>query len=266
MLCTYNKATDANIVRLAQNNYDARTNNDSPLIEYIRDNFHLLAASDFSISYKLNNQIYNFSLSSDKIKNMKSIKELSTLLSKKYQDFVKFYENIHLKYHESYPEIFNSNLETKPKELEHADLIRVFNRVLTIEAYNFNKSSLNKIKTILNQEGLSTEFALSGAIKKENFELLIYLLNYKNTSVSLSNLNKAIKKGDLDVLKAVLDHPTTKDSYIIALAESTNDSAVIELVKNYNTTINIIKTEESIVDTTILEEVPALGEAPEEVA
>ncbi len=49
VLCTYNKASDANIIQLAQNNYDARTQNDFLLIEYIRDHFHLLVASDFSI-------------------------------------------------------------------------------------------------------------------------------------------------------------------------------------------------------------------------
>lgn len=62
---------------------------------------------------------------------MKSIAELPAFLHKEYKAFVKFYKNIHSEYHESYPEIFNLNIETKPKELTYADLIRVFSRALT---------------------------------------------------------------------------------------------------------------------------------------
>ncbi|QQV75412.1 hypothetical protein H6P87_00968 [Rickettsia tillamookensis] len=204
VLCTYNKAGDANIMQLAQNNYDARTKNDSSLIEYIRDNFHLLAASNFSISYKLDNQIHNFSLSADKIKNMKSIEELPAFLHKEYEAFVKFYKNIHSEYHESYPEIFNLNIETEPKELAQAELIRVFSRVLTLETYNFNKFSLSKIETMLNQKGLYTDSSISKAIEQGNNELLICLLKYDNTKISFSNLNNAIEKGDLAILKAVV--------------------------------------------------------------
>ncbi|MFV9874832.1 MAG: hypothetical protein AB8U32_06900, partial [Rickettsia conorii subsp. raoultii] len=211
VLCTYNKASDANIIQLAQNNYDARTKkNDSLLIEYIRDNFHLLAASDFSISYKLDDQIYSFSLSANKIKNMKSIAELRAFLHQEYKAFVKFYKNIHSEYHESYPEIFNLNIETQPKELTYADLIRVFSRALTLETYNFNTFSLSKIETMLNQKGLYTDTSIRNAIEQGNSELLICLLNYDNTKVNPYNLDKAIEKGDLAILKAVLEHSTTK--------------------------------------------------------
>lgn len=123
VLCTYSKAGDVSIVQLGQNNYDARIKNDSSLVEYIRDNFHLLAASDFSISYKLDNQIHNFSLSADKIKNMQSIEELPVFLHKEYEKFVKFYKNIHSEYHESYPEIFDLNIEAKPKAVTPTDLM-----------------------------------------------------------------------------------------------------------------------------------------------
>ncbi|ALA62052.1 hypothetical protein [Rickettsia amblyommatis] len=297
VLCTYNKASDANIIRLAQNNYDARTKNDSLLIEYVRDNFHLLVASDFSISYKLDDQIYSFSLSANKIKNMKSIVELPAFLHKEYKAFVKFYKNIHSEYHESYPEIFNLNIETKPKELTYADLIRVFSRALTLETYNFNKFSLSKIETMLNQKGLYTDTSIGHAIEQGNSELLICLLNYGNTKINSYNLDKAIEKGDLAILKAVLEHSTTKielynlnkaiekgdlailkavlehttievSSYNIYKAEETHNLDVIELVKKYyNSTINTITSEENTIDTTltVVEEVPVLGEGTEGV-
>ncbi|AAY61197.1 phage T7 capsid assembly family protein [Rickettsia felis str. Pedreira] len=237
VLCTYNKACDANIILLAQNNYDARTKNDSSLIEYIRDNFHLLAASNFSISYKLDNQIHNFSLSAGKIKNMKSIEELLAFLHKKYEAFVKFYKNIHSEYHESYPEIFNLNIETEPKELAQAELIRVFSRVVTLETYNFNKSSLDKVKTMLNQKGLNTDLSIDKAIEKGNFKLLSCLLNYGNTKIASSNLNKAIEKGDLAILKAVLEHSTTKiESYSLDKAIEKGDLAILKAVLEHSTT------------------------------
>ncbi|ALN41077.1 hypothetical protein ASQ44_02530 [Rickettsia rhipicephali] len=237
VLCTYNKASDGNIIRLAQSNYDARTKNDSSLIEYIRDNFHLLAASDFSISYKLDEQIYSFSLSANKIKNMKSIEELSAFLHKEYKAFVKFYKNIHSKYHESYPKIFNSNIETKPKELKYADLIRVFSRALTLETYNFNKFSLSKIETMLNQKGLYTDTSIGHAIEQGNSELLICLLNYGNTKVNSYNINQAIEKGDLAILKAVLEHSTTKiELYNINQAIEKGDLATLKAVLEHSTT------------------------------
>ena len=238
VLCTYNKASDANIIQLAQNNYDARTKkNDSLLIEYIRDNFHLLAASDFSISYKLDDQIYSFSLSANKIKNMKSIAELRAFLHKEYKAFVKFYKNIHSEYHESYPEIFNLNIETKPKELTYADLIRVFSRALTLETYNFNTFSLSKIETMLNQKGLYTDTSIRNAIEQGNSELLICLLNYDNTKVNPYNLDKAIEKGDLAILKAVLEHSTTKiELYNLNKAIEKGDLAILKAVLEHSTT------------------------------
>ncbi|MCX4080028.1 hypothetical protein N7280_05450 [Rickettsia rhipicephali] len=237
VLCTYNKASDGNIIRLAQSNYDARTKNDSLLIEYIRDNFHLLAASDFSISYKLDEQIYSFSLSANKIKNMKSIAELPAFLHKEYKAFVKFYKNIHSEYHESYPKIFNSNIETKPKELTYADLIRVFSRALTLETYNFNKFSLSKIETMLNQKGLYTDTSIGHAIEQGNSELLICLLNYGNTKVNSYNLNRAIEKGDLAILKAVLEHSTTKiELYNLNRAIEKGDLAILKAVLEHSTT------------------------------
>ncbi len=268
VLCTYNKASDANIVLLAQNNYDARTKNDS-LFEYVRDHFHLLVASDFSISYKLDDQIYSFSLSANKIKQMKSIKELPAFLHKEYKAFVKFYKNIHAKYHESYPEIFNLNIETRPKELTYDDLIRVFSSALTLEVCNFNKFSLSKIETMLNQKGLCTDASIANAIEKGNSKLLICLLNYGDTKVSTYNLDKAIEKGDLAILKAVLEHTTIEvGSYNIYKAEETHNLDVIELVKKYyNSTINTITSEENTIYTTltVVEEVPALGEGTEGV-
>ncbi|BBJ31943.1 hypothetical protein RAS_10520 [Rickettsia asiatica] len=237
VLCTYNKASDANIILLAQNNYDARTKNDSSLIEYIRDNFHLLAASDFSISYKLDDQIYSFSLSANKIKNMKSIEELPAFLHKEYEAFVKFYKNIHAEYHESYPEIFNLNIETKPKGLTYADLIRVFSRAFTLETYNFNKFSLSKIETMLNQKGLYTNTSIDDAIEQGNSKLLMCLLNYGNTKVNSYNLNKAIEKGDLDILKAVLEHSTTKiESYNLNKAIEKGDLDILKAVLEHSTT------------------------------
>ncbi|MFV9918002.1 MAG: hypothetical protein AB8V70_03800 [Rickettsia conorii subsp. raoultii] len=238
VLCTYNKASDANIIQLAQNNYDARTKkNDSLLIEYIRDNFHLLAASDFSISYKLDDQIYSFSLSANKIKNMKSIAELRAFLHQEYKAFVKFYKNIHSEYHESYPEIFNLNIETKPKELTYADLIRVFSRALTLETYNFNTFSLSKIETMLNQKGLYTDTSIRNAIEQGNSELLICLLNYDNTKVNPYNLDKAIEKGDLAILKAVLEHSTTKiELYNLDKAIEKGDLAILKAVLEHSTT------------------------------
>ncbi|AFB21904.1 hypothetical protein [Rickettsia rickettsii] len=237
VLCTYNKASDANIMRLAQNNYDARTKNNSLLIEYIRDHFHLLVASDFSISYKLDNQIYSFSLSANKIKQMKSIEELPAFLHKEYKAFVKFYENIHAKYHESYPEIFNLNIETKPKELTYDDLIKVFSRALTLETYNFNKFSLSKIETMLNQKGLCTDTSIRHAIEHGNSELLICLLNYGNTKVSTYTLDKAIEKGDLAILKAVLEHSTTKiEPYTLDKAIEKGDLAILKAVLEHSTT------------------------------
>ncbi|ABV85030.1 hypothetical protein RMA_0967 [Rickettsia massiliae MTU5] len=237
VLCTYNKASDGNIIRLAQSNYDARTKNDSLLIEYIRDNFHLLAASDFSISYKLDEQIYSFSLSANEIKNMKSIEELPAFLHKEYKAFVKFYKNIHSKYHESYPKIFNSNIETKPKELTYADLIRVFSRALTLETYNFNKFSLSKIETMLNQKGLYTDTSIGHAIAQGNSELLICLLNYGNTKVNSYNLNQAIEKGDLAILKAVLEHSTTQiELYNLNQAIEKGDLAILKAVLEHSTT------------------------------
>ncbi|MFV9919995.1 MAG: hypothetical protein AB8U60_01695 [Rickettsia conorii subsp. raoultii] len=238
VLCTYNKASDANIIQLAQNNYDARTKkNDSLLIEYIRDNFHLLAASDFSISYKLDDQIYSFSLSANKIKNMKSIAELRAFLHQEYKAFVKFYKNIHSEYHESYPEIFNLNIETKPKELTYADLIRVFSRALTLETYNFNTFSLSKIETMLNQKGLYTDTSIRNAIEQGNSELLICLLNYDNTKVNPYNLDKAIEKGDLAILKAVLEHSTTKiELYNLNKAIEKGDLAILKAVLEHSTT------------------------------
>ncbi|KJV62647.1 phage T7 capsid assembly family protein [Rickettsia amblyommatis str. Ac/Pa] len=237
VLCTYNKASDANIIRLAQNNYDARTKNDSLLIEYVRDNFHLLVASDFSISYKLDDQIYSFSLSANKIKNMKSIVELPAFLHKEYKAFVKFYKNIHSEYHESYPEIFNLNIETKPKELTYADLIRVFSRALTLETYNFNKFSLSKIETMLNQKGLYTDTSIGHAIEQGNSELLICLLNYGNTKINSYNLDKAIEKGDLAILKAVLEHSTTKiELYNLNKAIEKGDLAILKAVLEHSTT------------------------------
>ncbi|HJD54931.1 MAG TPA: hypothetical protein LFW11_06375 [Rickettsia endosymbiont of Proechinophthirus fluctus] len=269
VLCTYNKASDANIMRLAQNNYDARTKNDFLLIEYIRDYFHLLVASDFSISYKLDDQIYSFSLSANKIKKMKSIAELPVFLHKEYKAFVKFYKNIHAKYHESYPEIFNLNIETKPKELTYDDLIRVFSRALTLETYYFNKFSLSKIETMLNQKGLYTDTSIGNAIEQGNSELLMCLLNYGNTKVSTYNLDKAIEKGDLAILKAVLEHSTIEvGSSNIYMAEETHNLDVIELVKKYYySTIKTITSEENTIDTTltVVEEVPVLGEGTEGV-
>ncbi|URW77429.1 hypothetical protein NBT09_05335 [Rickettsia conorii subsp. raoultii] len=238
VLCTYNKASDANIIQLAQNNYDARTKkNNSLLIEYIRDNFHLLAASDFSISYKLDDQIYSFSLSANKIKNMKSIAELRAFLHQEYKAFVKFYKNIHSEYHESYPEIFNLNIETQPKELTYADLIRVFSRALTLETYNFNTFSLSKIETMLNQKGLYTDASIRNAIEQGNSELLICLLNYDNTKVNPYNLDKAIEKGDLAILKAVLEHSTTKiELYNLNKAIEKGDLAILKAVLEHSTT------------------------------
>ncbi|MFV9858386.1 hypothetical protein [Rickettsia sibirica] len=237
VLCTYNKASDANIIQLAQNNYDARTQNDFLLIEYIRDHFHLLVASDFSISYKLDDQIYSFSLSANKIKNMKSIAELPAFLHKEYKAFVKFYKNIHAQYHESYPEIFNLNIETKPKELTDDDLIRVFSRALTLETYNFNKFSLSKIETMLNQKGLYTDTSIGNAIEQGNSELLLCLLNYGNTKVSTYNLDKAIEKGDLAILKVVLEHSTTKiELYNLNKAIEKGDLAILKAVLEHSTT------------------------------
>lgn len=237
------------------------------MIEYVRDHFHLLVASDFSISYKLDNQIYSFSLSANKIKKMKSIAELPAFLHKEYNAFVKFYKNIHAKYYESYPEIFNLNIETKPKELTYDDLIRVFSRALTLETYNFNKFSLSKIETMLNQKGLYTDTSIGDAIEQGNSELLICLLNYGNTKVSTYNLDKAIEKGDLAILKAVLEHSTIEvGSSNIYTAEETHNLDVIELVKKYyNSTINTITSEENTIDTTltVVEEVPTLGEGTE---
>ncbi|WP_016728285.1 hypothetical protein, partial [Rickettsia sibirica] len=236
VLCTYNKASDANIIQLAQNNYDARTQNDFLLIEYIRDHFHLLVASDFSISYKLDDQIYSFSLSANKIKNMKSIAELPAFLHKEYKAFVKFYKNIHAQYHESYPEIFNLNIETKPKELTDDDLIRVFSRALTLETYNFNKFSLSKIETMLNQKGLYTDTSIGNAIEQGNSELLLCLLNYGNTKVSTYNLDKAIEKGDLAILKVVLEHSTTKiELYNLNKAIEKGDLAILKAVLEHST-------------------------------
>lgn len=139
---------------------------------------------------------------------MKSIAELPAFLHKEYKDFVKFYKNIHSEYHESYPEIFNLNIETKPKELTYDDLIMVFSSALTLETYNFNKFSLSKIETMLNQKGLYTNISIGNAIEQGNSELLICLLNYGNTKIELYNLNQAIEKGNLDILDIVLKHPT----------------------------------------------------------
>jgi FAD synthase len=237
VLCTYSKAGDVSIVQLGQNNYDARIKNDSSLVEYIRDNFHLLAASDFSISYKLYNQIHNFSLSADKIKNMQSIEELPVFLHKEYEKFVKFYKNIHSKYHDSYPEIFDSNIEAKPKGLAYSDLIRVFNRALTLEVYNFNKFSLSKIETMLNQKRLNTDLSINKAIEKGNLELLTYLLNYDNTKISSSNIYKAIEKGDLVILKAVLEHSTIKiDSFNLGKAIEKGDLVILKPILEHSTT------------------------------
>ena len=70
---------------------------------------------------------------------MQSIEELPAFLHKEYEDFVKCYKDIHSKYHKSYPEIFNLNIETEPKKVAKAELIKVFNIVLNLETYNFNK-------------------------------------------------------------------------------------------------------------------------------
>jgi len=294
VLCTYSKAGDVSIVQLGQDNYDARIKNDSSLIEYIRDNFHLLAASDFSISYKLGNQIHNFSLSADKIKNMTSIEKLSAFLHKEYEAFVKFYNNIHSKYHDSYPEIFDSNIAAKSQGLADSDLISVFNRALALEVFNFNKFSLSKIETMLNQKRLNTDLSITKAIEKGELKLLTYLLNYDNTKISSANIGKAIEKGDLVILKAVLEHSTTKiesdhlykaiekggsdvlkavlehstielNSYTISTAEETHDLEVMELVTNYNPAVKTIISEEATIATglTVVEEVQALGEGIE---
>ncbi|AFB20903.1 ankyrin repeat domain-containing protein [Rickettsia canadensis] len=237
VLCTYNKASDVNVILLAQSNYDARIKNDSSLIEYIRDNFHLLAASDFSISYKLDDQIYNFSLSADEIKKMKSIEELPAFLHKAYDAFVKFYTKIYAEYHESYPEIFNLKIEPEPKALTHADLIRVFNRVVVLEVYNFNKSSLSNIKTMLNQEGLNINICIDRAIKQGNCELLICLLNYYNTNIKSNILDKAIERGDLNIVKIVLEHSTTKiNSYTLSQAIERGDINILKAVLEHSTT------------------------------
>ncbi|ABV73291.1 30S ribosomal protein S21 [Rickettsia canadensis str. McKiel] len=238
VLCTYNKASDVNVILLAQSNYDARIKNDSSLIEYIRDNFHLLAASDFSISYKLDDQIYNFSLSADEIKKMKSIEELPAFLHKKYDAFVKFYTKIYAEYHESYPEIFNLKIEPEPKALTQADLIRVFNRVVVLEVYNFNKSSLSNIKTMLNQEGLNINICIDRAIRQGNCELLICLLNYYNTKeVEPYILDKAIERGDINILKAILEHSTTKiGSYTLNQVIERGDVNILKAILEHSTT------------------------------
>ena len=194
--------------------------------------FYLLAASDFSISYKLDDQIYNFSLSANKIKNMKSIEELPAFLHKEYEAFVKFYKNIHSKYHESYPEIFNLNIETEPKELTQAELIRVFSKVVALEIYNFNKSSLSKIKTMLNQKGLNTDFGIDKAIEKGDLNILKAVLEHSTTKIASYAFNTVIKKGNIEILDIVLKHPTIEvNSYNIYTAEETHDLEVIELVK-----------------------------------
>ncbi|AAU04065.1 hypothetical protein [Rickettsia typhi] len=248
VLCTYNKASDSNVIQLAKSNYETRTKNHSSLIEYIHDNFHLLVASDFSISYKLDNKIYNFSFSADKIKNMKSIEELPSFLYKEYGIFVEFYKNIYAQYHKSYPEIFNSSIETKPKGLTYADLIRVFNRALTLEVYNFNKFSLRKIENMLNQKGLNTDFSIDQAIEQENFELLISLLNYDNTKIQFYTVNKAIEKGNLDILKAVLEHSTTNIiPYNIERVIEKGNLDILKAVLEHST----IKIESNNVDTAI---------------
>ncbi|CAA15056.1 hypothetical protein [Rickettsia prowazekii] len=237
VLCTYNKASDNNVTQLANSNYETRIKKHSSLIEYIHDNFHLLVASDFSISYKLDNEIYNFSLSSDNIKNMKSIEELPVFLYKEYGTFVKFYQNIYAKYHVSYPEIFNISIGTKPKGLTYADLVRVFTRALTLETYNFNKFSLSKIENLLHQKGLNTDFSVDQAIEQENFELLTSLLNYDNTNIQFYTINKTIDKGNLDILKAVVAHSTTKiESYNIDRAIDKGNLDILKAVVAHSTT------------------------------
>ncbi len=94
------------------------------------------------------------------------------------------------------------------------------------------------------------------------------MLNQKGlyTDTSIAN---AIEKGDLAILKAVLEHPTIEvGSSNIYKAEETHNLDVIELVeKYYNSTINTITSEENTIDTTltVVEEVPALGEGTEGV-
>ncbi|MFV9846963.1 MAG: hypothetical protein AB8U22_04630, partial [Rickettsia aeschlimannii] len=112
-------------------------------------------------------------------------------------------------------------------------------------------------------------YNLDKAIEKGDLAILKAVLEHSTTKVESYNLNRAIEKGNLEILDIVLKHPTIEvSSYNIYTAEETHNLDVIELVKKYyNSTINTITSEENTIDITltVVEEVPALGEGTEGV-
>ncbi|HJD67265.1 MAG TPA: hypothetical protein LFV66_02205, partial [Rickettsia endosymbiont of Bembidion lapponicum] len=83
VLCTYSKENKSTITEFSKILYENRFKTTN-LIDFISDNFHLLASVNFKISYKFDKKISSFSLDSDKITNITDSEKLKLFLNKEY--------------------------------------------------------------------------------------------------------------------------------------------------------------------------------------
>ncbi|HJD59651.1 MAG TPA: hypothetical protein LFW20_03115 [Rickettsia endosymbiont of Omalisus fontisbellaquei] len=182
VLCTYTKSSNT----LKECISKLLFNRDTSLINFIVKNLPLLIATDFAISYKLNDNIYTIAFDHTPIKQM-NLDTFSKFLQIQYDNVMKFYKELHQQYSDKYEELipkydFPETISYTSEKLKEA-----FNSILNI---NYTNLTALEIEHFLKIDNSSAFGILSDAIKQYSITGIELVLN--NIEVNDSYLCVAI--------------------------------------------------------------------------
>ncbi|KJV89843.1 hypothetical protein [Rickettsia bellii] len=186
VLCTYTKPENE------LNNRTSRLvfNRKETLIDFIVENLPLLIATDFTISYKLDDNIHTLMFDHTSIKKMDLV-TFSEFLQIQYKNVVKFYTELQQQYSNKYQELipeydFPKIISYLPEKLKSA-----FNIVLNEHYHSLTKSEMK------------------------------HLLKIDNSYISII-LDKAIKEFDLNTVELILDSIEINNLHILSAISASN--------------------------------------------
>ncbi|ABV79287.1 hypothetical protein A1I_04750 [Rickettsia bellii OSU 85-389] len=203
ILCTYSKEDKITSEGISQKLYENRFQTQN-LVDFISNNFHLLAAVNFKISYKLGNKVYSFALDSSKIANTNTVEVLVLFLDNEYNEFIKLYSILSNKYNKKFPEIFVDKLSHENKKFTENDLNETVSSVLELEISN--NSSLECIENLLKFKNLDIKLSLIVAIKNNNVSVLNLLVNYNSSAIDGDILDRALYEASPKIIDILLKH------------------------------------------------------------
>jgi len=227
------------------------SNTDLCLIDRIALSLHLCAACSFNISYKLKNEIGNFSINTE-ASHRENAETLSRFLREKHEELQTFSENLRqafvqhpeLKTEHNYSILLSDNVSNKqilPLVVTTEMLGRTFSGILTRELCN-KDCTIDTVKGLLKQEGVSTEDILPHFLSSpqkpptiSNIEAFKLLLVHSSTNID-SCIFVSIINENQKTLRLLLNHSQTKITDFIF--SFTTNREIIDMLSEHNKAVN----------------------------